>query len=195
MRKSDIKNILDLSNIRDRAFFCIMAQSGLRLDTLSNLKRKHVEPEFSKGIIPCKVDVPEDIAKGMFRSYFSFMAEEAVRYLKIYFIIRKSVDAEDYLFTLQGTNQQLNTKSMSGIFSRTIEKMKEKGLIDFEQPAYGKPRTLRLHSLNKFFRKYASHAGIEYVNFWIGYKTTDINKDVEFQRQLYATEVMPFLKF
>ena len=68
--KEEIRRILAVSRPRDRAFFCMMAQTGLRPGTLCRLKLKHIEPEFTEGIIPCKIEVPEEIAKGKYHSYF-----------------------------------------------------------------------------------------------------------------------------
>ena len=207
INKEEIVSVLKISRPRDKAFFCMMAQSGLRPDTLRNLKRKHVEPEFSKGIIPCCIEVPEEIAKGEFGAYFSFMGEESVNYLKAYLDTRATIDPEDYLFTSHGTDKRLNTKSISGIFLRAIQKLKEKGLMDFEQKQQGKPRSVRLYNLRKFFRKYGGQAGVEYVNFWMGHKTNYkaphipasdehyfSREDVEFHRQLYKEKAMPHLR-
>ena len=79
--------------------------------------------------------------------------------------------------------------------------------MDFEQKEEGKPRSVRLYNLRKFFRKYAGQAGVEYVNFWMGHKTnyeaphipsSDVHyfsrEDVESQRQLYEEKAMPFLR-
>ena len=205
--KNEIERILGISRPRDQAFYSMMAQSGLRPDTLCSLRKKHIEPEFSKGIIPCKVDVPEEIAKGQYGSYFSFMGEESVKYLKDYFNKRPEIGPEDFLFTSHGKDKPLNPKSISMIFARTIQQLKEKGIIDLKDSQFGKPGELRLYNLRKFFRKEAGHAGVEYVNFWMGHKTdykaphipaSDIHyfpkEDMEFHRQLYIEHAMPHLR-
>jgi integrase len=198
--KEEIVKILELSRPRDKAFFCMMAQTGLRPETLCNLRMKHIEPEFTKGIIPCKIDVPEEITKGQYRAYFTFMGEESTKYLRSYLATRSNIGPEDYVFASHGTDKQLNSKSISGIFKRVIEQLKEKGMMDFEQKQVGKPRTVRLYNLRKFFRKYANQAGFEFVQFWMGHI---VNKgqeesyrpqDVEFHRQLYKEGAMPYLK-
>jgi len=192
---------LELSRPRDKAFFCMMAQTGLRPETLCNLRIKHIEPEFTKGIIPCKIDVPEEITKGQYRAYFTFMAEESTKYLRSYLATRSNIGPEDYVFASHGTDKQLNSKSISGIFKRVIEQLKEKGLMDFEQKQVGKPRTVRLYNLRKFFRKFANQAGFEFVQFWMGHIVKQGQdehyrpKDVEFYRKLYAEKAMPFLRF
>lgn len=198
--KEEIGIILETSDPRDRAFFCMMGQTGLRPDTLCSLRLKHIEPEFSKGIIPCKVDVPQDIAKGEYRSYFTFMGEESVKHLKAYLATRSGVGSEDYLFTSHGVDKRANPKSMSRIFARTIQKLKQKGLMEFEEGPEGKPSEVRLYNLRKFFRKYANQAGFEFVQFWMGHIVKEGQdehyrpQDVEFHRQLYAEKAMPFLR-
>lgn len=204
----EIAEILKVSRPRDRAFYCMMAQSGLRPDTLCKLKLKHVQPlqNIIKGK-SCKIEIPEDISKGAFGAYFTFMGEESVKYLRSYLLKKPNIGPEDYLFTSHGSDKQLNTKSISGIFVRSLENLKESGKIDFEQMQIGKPRNVRLYNLRKFFRKQAGQAGIEYVNFWMGHKTdykaphipaSDMHyfdtKDVEFQRQLYEEKAMPHLR-
>ena len=205
--KNEVLNILEVSKPRDRAFFCMMAQSGLRPHILCSLRKKHVEPEFEKGTIPCKVEVPEEIAKGEFGAFFSFMGEESVKYLKAYLATRPSIGSEDYLFTAHGLDKKASPKSLTRIFARTIDKLKKKGIMDFQDRQYRKPSEVRLYNLRKYFRNQARQAGVEYVNFWMGHKTNYkaphipssdehyfSREDVEFQRQLYAEKAMPFLR-
>jgi glutaredoxin len=105
------------------------------------------------------------------------------------------------VFASHGTDKQLNSKSISGIFKRVIEQLKEKGLMDFEQKQVGKPRTVRLYNLRKFFRKFANQAGFEFVQFWMGHivkagqEENYRPQDPEFHRKLYAEKAMPFLRF
>ena len=198
--KLEIVNLLQVSKPREKAFFCMMAQTGLRPITLCNLKLKHIEPDFSEGVIPCKVDVPEEIAKGEYHSYFTFMGKESIKHLEAYLVTRPNVGLEDYLFTAYGTDNKANPKSFSNLFARSIEALKEKGIMNFEQKKEGRPRTVRLYNLRKFFRKYANQAGFEFVQFWMGHIVkagVDDHyrpKDVEFHRELYAEKAMPHLR-
>jgi len=198
--REEVQQILAISRPRDRAFYCMITQSGLRPITLCNLKLKHIEPEFSKGIIPCKIEVPQEIAKGEYQSYFTFMGKESVKYLKAYLSTRPNVGLDDYLFTSHGANNPITPNTYSVIFRITIEKLKEKGIMNYEQKQEGKPRTVRLYNLRKFFRKYANQAGFEFVQFWMGHIVKEGQdehyrpKDVEFHRQLYAEKAMPYLR-
>jgi site-specific recombinase XerC len=196
----EVKLILDASRPRERAFYAILAQSGLRPFTICNLRFKHIKEDLISNRIPCKIDVPIEIAKGQYRGYFTFISHEAAQYSKAYLHTRGKIEDNDFLFAKQGTKQQANPKSFSSLFSRTVQKLQEKGLIEVEQKERDKPRDVRLYSLRKFFRKHANQAGFELVQFWMGhivnagqeehYRPTD----VEFHRKLYAEKAMPFLR-
>jgi integrase len=195
--KEEIQNILKVSDPRDKAFYTMMAQSGLRPETLCNLRLKHIEPEFSQGVIPCKIDVPQELAKGEYGSYFTFMGEESVSFLKAYFSTRPGITKDDYLFTNHGTRDQANPKSFSRIFARTIQKLREKGILDYELRA-DKPSELRLYNLRKYFKKHAGQMGSEESEFLMGHKqgVKDhyLPKDPEHYRQLYKEKAMPNLR-
>jgi len=152
----EVKLILGASRPRERAFFATLAQSGLRPFTICNLRLKHVKEDLIIDHIPCKMDVSVEIAKGKYRGYFTFVGLEAVEYLKAYLHTRRRITDDDFLFVKQGTKQQANPKSFSGLFSRILRKLEEKGLIEVEQKERDKPRDVRLYSLRKFFRKHAN---------------------------------------
>lgn len=198
--KEEVKKILSVSRPRDKAFFCLMAQTGLRPETLCKLRLKHLQPDMEMGTVPMKIDVPQKIAKGEYRSYFTFAAEESVKYLRAYLATRPNISSSDLVFTAYGSAKPASRQSLSGIFRMTIERLKKKGLIDFEQEEEGKPRTIRLYSLRKFFRKYAHQAGFEFVQFWMGHVVQAGQeehyrpKDVEFHRKIYKEKAMPFLR-
>lgn len=200
IKKDEIIAVLNASRPRDRAFFCMMAQTGLRPITLTKLKYKHIQKEFESGILPCKIDIPKEIAKGQYRSYFTFMGEESIKFLKSYLATR-IVQPESYLFTSHGVEKRLHPKSIARIFRGTIDRLKKKGLIDFKDRQFNKPGEVRLYNLRKFFRKYANQAGFEFVQFWMGHIVKEGDeehyrpKDVEFHRKLYSEKAMPFLRF
>jgi len=196
----EVKLILNASRPRERAFYAILAQSGLRPFTICSLKFKHIKEDLIANRVPCKIDVPQEIAKGKYRGYFTFITHEAVEYLKAYLNTRRRITDDDFLFVKQGSKQQANPKSISALFSRTLQKLEEKGLIEVEQKKRDKPRDVRLYSLRKFFRKHANQAGFEFVQFWMGHivKTGQEEHyrptDVEHHRKLYAENAMPFLR-
>jgi len=196
----EIKLILNASRPREKAFFTLMAQSGLRPDTICRLKYEHIKEDFINNHMPCKIEVPQEITKGKYRNYFTFIGEEAVKYLQSYLNTRPHMTDEDYLFLKQGTKQKTSPKSLSNQFARTVQKLQRKGLIEVKQKQKKKPRNVRLYSLRKWFRKHANQAGFEYAQFWMGHivKTGQEEHyrptDVEHHRKLYAEKAMPFLR-
>ncbi len=186
IERQEIAQIMNISKPRDRAFYAVMAQSGLRPITLCNLKVKHLEP-LDK--IPCKITVPQEIAKGKYGSYFTFIGAEAAEQLKRYFATRGRTQREDPIFTDYAARKPLNSKSIAGIFSRAIEQLKAKGMLDFEQKAPGKPRSLRLYVLRRWFRRAAGNAGQDYARFWMGHTlgvdSHYFSRDAEHHRKIY----------
>lgn len=198
--KEEIAEVLRIARPRDRAFFAVMAQSGLRPHTLCQLRIKHLQPDFSKERIPCKIEVPEELAKGKYKPHFTFIAEEALTHLRDYLKTRPNITRESYLFTQYGKKTPITYSNASHRFRLALLKLKEKGIVDFEQKEAGKPSQLRLYNLRKWFRKQAHQAGFELVQFWMGHTVVagvDEHyrpRDPEFHRKLYAEKAMPFLR-
>jgi integrase len=196
----EIKLILDASRPRERAFFAIMAQSGLRPNTICNLRYENIKEDFENNLIPCKIEIPQEIAKGKYHTYFTFIGEESIKYLRAYLIVRRKIRDEDYLFLSDDEQKMLNPKSISKFFAQTVQKLHEKDLMNLKQKKETKPHDIRLYNLRKFFRKYANQAGFEFVQFWMGH-TVNAGQDEhyrptdkEFHRKLYAEKAMPHLR-
>jgi integrase len=198
IEREEIEKILEVSDPRDRAFFCMMAQSGLRPDILSKLRLKHIEPDFSKGVIPCKITVPEELTKGKYSSYFTFMAEESVDYLQTYLHTRLGINPDSLIFTNHGTENPVNTKSISRIFAKQIQTLRKKGILNYDLRK-GKPSELRLYNLRKYFKKHSGQMGSEESEFLMGHtqgvRDHYLAQDPEHYRKLYAEKAMPFLRF
>jgi integrase len=201
VEKEEIEMIINASPPRERAFYAVMAQSGLRPNTIVQLRLKHLEPDFSVGRIPYKIEVPKEITKGKYSSYYSFIGPEAIKHLRNYLNVRGTLTPESLLFTEYGSNDKpASTFSLSKCYAKTIRKLKAKGVLKFEQKAYNKPAELRLYSLRKYFRKMAGAMGFEYVQFMMGHIVKagcDENyrpRDPEFYRKLYEEKAMPFLR-
>lgn len=193
--KEEIQVILRASLPRDRAFYAVMAQSGIRPDTLCHLKLKHIEQSEE---LPWKITVPQKDAKGKFGAHFTFIGEDAVRHLKAYWAMRRNLTPESYVFSQLAAEKPVKRALMSMQFSRTVRHLKDTGHLQFEIKEKGKPAEIRLYSLRKFFRKMAGNAGIDYVEFWMGHRQGVIDhyisREPEHHRQLYKEKAMPFLR-
>jgi hypothetical protein len=70
-----------VSKIREKAFFAVMAQSGLRPHTIRQLRLKNFEP-LDK--LPCKIEVPKEMTKGKFGSYVTIVGPDAIKHQAIF---------------------------------------------------------------------------------------------------------------
>jgi len=194
--KEEIIQIMSLAKIREKAFFVVMVQSGLRPHTIVQLRLKNLE-SFDK--IPCKIDVPKEITKGKYGSYVTFLGLEAIKYLKQYFATRTNLGPGSLLFCAHDDPAKpVSVKDMSRAFRLAARKLEQSGAIDFEIRK-GKPSELRFYTLRKFFRKQAHQMGFENVNYLMGHvvRGSDANykpQDPEFYRKLYEDKAMPFLR-
>jgi len=186
---------------RDRAFFCVMAQSGLRPNELCNLKAKNIEHllDFDVKKKSYIIWIPQLIAKGKYKEFFTFIPHESMVYLRSYLKTRKNVNEESHVFAMLNNDlKPAATASMTHLFRRVVDKLKQSGEIEFERRV-GKPSQVRLYNLRKFFRKFASQAGSDFVNFWMGHVSgVDLghyfSRDVEMHRQVYEEKAIPFLR-
>jgi hypothetical protein len=197
--RKEIADILNTSLVRDRAFYSVVAQSGIRPISLCELKIKNIEYDrMLRGESPVRIEVPLELAKGKYDHYFSFISSEAIQFLSDYLKTRK-ITNESYLFVKLGTqNEPMKTAAFSAQFNRTVRKLREKGVLDFEVRD-NKPSELRLYSLRKFFEKYTYQCGEEFSEFWMGHKGKGVRdnyraRDVEHHRRLYAEKAAPFLR-
>jgi site-specific recombinase XerD len=194
--KEEIVQIMSISKIREKAFFVIMAQSGLRPHTMKQLKLKNLESFDS---LPCKIEVPQEITKGKFGSHVTFIGSDAIKYLKQYLATRTNLTPNSLLFCSHtDSTKMVNVKDVSRAFRMAARKLEESGAMNFEIRK-GKPSELRLYILRKFFRKYANQMGFEHVNYMMGHTTRGSDssytpKDSEWYRDLYKEKAMPFLR-
>ena len=194
--REEISQILAVSKPRERAFFAVMAQSGLRPYTMAKLRMKNLE-DLDK--IPCMITVPREIAKGKYGSYVTFMGADGAKHLKQYLVTRTALGPESYVFCAHDDpNKPVNTKDMSRAFKIAAHRLEQTGAMKFEVRK-GKPSEIRFYTLRKFFRKQAALMGFENVQYLMGHtvKGSDNNykpQDPEFYRKIYEEKAMPNLR-
>jgi integrase len=201
--KPEIQAVLAASKPRERAFFSFMVQSGLRPETVCMLQFKDLEP-FDK--TPCKVTVKKEKSKGHYADYFTFIAEDAVKYLQDYLSTRIKKTPEDFLFTNLNETGHLHRSHPSRYFQETASKLRTAGKVQYETKVQGKPSELRLYNLRKYFRKMAYQSGGDFCNFWMGHALPQASdkayfprdglslETVEIHRKVYAEKAMPNLR-
>jgi len=174
----------------------MMAESGLRPDTICRLKFKNVKEDFATKRIPMKIDVPATILKDRVGHRFSFIGEDSFNALHEYLTTRLPLNDNDYLFTKEkrGRNEPVTPSSLSTIFGTLVMKLKLDTSTEFR-----KPKPLRLYCLRKYFRNNIRVQDTSYREFWMGhsYGTDEhyLTRDVETHREVYAEAYPSFRIF
>lgn len=194
----EVNLIIDAApSFRDRVYYTMMAQSGLRPVTLCQLKYKYVKEDLEANRIPCLIRIPKELAKGKYRDYFTFVGAESVEALKQYLKTRPPMSDEDYLFTVQRANKRttephLTEIAISAKFNLLVRKLKLLPNEQYEkgQERYDKPKELRLYSLRKWFRN-TVRAPEKFTQFWMGHTLSNddehyFTQDAEKHREEYT---------
>jgi len=150
--KEEIKRILEHSNLRDRTFYLMALETGLRPNTLVQLQYKHIKEDFEKDIIPMAINVPAMIVKDKVGDRISFIGEDGFKSLKEYLSPRLPLKDNDYLFA---PLKPLRTKDTPYLKRNTFTNQFSKQVIRLgieKQREKLKPKKISLYSLRKYFR-------------------------------------------
>ena len=186
--KEEIRKILEHASLRDKCFFLMMVESGLRPATLLQLKYKHIKEDYEAGRIPMKINLPSSILKDRVGDRFTFIGEDGYKVLKEYLSLRKHIDDEDLIFQPErkdkDRNEVLSTAAMSKKFGELVLK------LGLDKPTVkGKPKHLRLYCLRKYFFNNMK-CDSTFRNFWFGHRSVDdhyISRlDIERHREEYS---------
>jgi len=211
IEKEEIEKIIEEAQPREKAYYALMVQSGLRPQTISELAIGDLEGLLDENTpIPCLIKVPQDKTKGQYSEYFTFTSKESIVYIKEYLKRERNqpLTLEDYLFTMKHGKSPVRPDVINHTFKRTVEKLKTQNILNFKTIKKDMPNEkrksvsrneLRLYNLRKYFRNNA-HVGWDYVNFWMGHiaklgsdKHYFSQTNIEQHRQRYKEKAMPHL--
>ncbi len=217
INREEIAEIIKIADFREKAFYSLIAQAGLRPETLCKLRisdfEKLLDPNTPN---PCLITVRQEATKGAYQGYFTFAPEESIKHLKNYLEKRKNPLTKDsWLFCMvDDESKPVSPGIFSHTFRRVVMNLQKNHVLSFETKTKNldvktkggellrkqvSRNELRLYNLRKFFRKYAGQAGSDYVNFWMGHTAklgVDIHyfsRDVEYHRKIFVEKAMPFL--
>jgi hypothetical protein len=178
--KNLINKITHLAPIREKAFFTIMRQSGLKPKTIARLGIMNLE---QSAIIPRKIGIRDELEQNKTNKPPAFIGEEANRYLKQYLATRKDLTEDSLLFaTKNNENKEISTKNVSRAFREILKKI-EKKASKYNQTI--KPN-FSLISLTDFYLANTKDYKKEIDN--------NPHKDDEYYRKLYEEKALPFLE-
>jgi len=186
--KKEIRRIVEHTTLRNKAFFLMMAESGLRPYTLVQLRYKHIKKDFEANTVPMRIELPSELLKDRVEARWTFIGEDAFKVLKAYLKPRLPLQDENLIFLSKRSDTKhdfLLPQTFTNIFGRVALKL---GITETTQK--GKPKPIRLYCLRKFFNNNLRYEGFNtaYREFWMGHKTTQthyINRDPEYHRKEY----------
>ena len=186
LKREEIKRILQHANIRDRTFFLMMLESGLRPNTLVQLRWKHIKEDFSANRVPMKIDLPSELLKDRVEPRWTFIGTDAFRSLKEYLKPRMPLHNEDSIFLAERKDSRVPHVSPEA-FSQKFSKIALKLRIA-EREERSKPKKIRLYCLRKYFMNNI-RCDTAYREWWMGHRTTQthyVSRDVERHREEYT---------
>lgn len=186
--KKEIRRIVEHTTLRNKAFFLMMAESGLRPYTLVQLRYKHIRKDFEANTVPMRIELPSELLKDRVEARWTFIGEDGFRVLKAYLKPRLPLQDENLIFLSKRSDTKhdfLLPQTFTNIFGRVALKLR---ITEMTQK--GKPKPIRLYCLRKFFNNNLRYEGFNtaYREFWMGHKTTQthyISRDPEYHRKEY----------
>ena len=186
LKREEIRRVLENAHIRDRTFFLMMVESGLRPNTLVQLRYKHIKRDFETDTVPMMIELPSELLKDRVEARWTFIGEDAFRTLKEYLKPQIPLQNEDLIFQPERNDAKhpyLRPQTFSNKFRKIALKL---GISEDEEK--GKPRQIRLYGLRKYFMNNI-RCDTAFREFWMAHKTTQthyVSRDVERHREEYA---------
>jgi integrase len=198
-RPEEIQRMLAAGDLRDRVIVSCLALGGFREGTLAGLRYYHVREGLERGEVPLHVHVEAEITKGKYADYDTFLGAEAVDALRLYLDQRRQGSICEKTPPEEIVD---NSPLIRDKWSSLAKPVTSKRIGDAVRELYMKAglvkrgerqaRSLRAHSLRKFFRTQLAALGMtsDYIDYMMGHKISTYNdvkmKGVDFLRGKYA---------
>lgn len=167
IQKEEIKRILDHATLRDRCFFLMMLESGLRPQTLVMLRYRNIKKDFEAFKKSMLISVESELLKDRVSARYTFIGEDGYRVLKEYLASRKMQD-DDVIFTGVHPQQQKSEFLSPSLFSTQFgDIVKKLGLSEKKNGRFR--RELNLYTLRKYFRNNMKVSDPAFRDWWMGH--------------------------
>ncbi|NIO37144.1 tyrosine-type recombinase/integrase [Candidatus Bathyarchaeota archaeon] len=190
LKRDEIQLILaNTASLRDKLFFLMMAESGLRPYTLVQLRYEHVKEDFEANKLPMKIELPSELLKERVSARWTFIGDDSFKILKTYLKPKLPLKAKDQIFNPQRKGRMkgsfLDPVTFTNKFSRIVLKL---GITEHRG---GKPKKIRLYCLRKWFNNNCRYEGFDtsFKEYWMGHNTTQtahISRDLERHKDEYS---------
>lgn len=171
----ELVRVLDVGDLREKTIVALLALGGFREGTLSKLRYRHVKEDLENNKSPIHIHIEENITKGRYGDYDTFIGNEAEQYLKLYLNQRRAGTRRLQPETLTDDSPLIRDKSNKPAkplapkqISHLVHQLYVRaGLTRHRDGHYD----LRTHSLRKYFKTQMIVLGCqsEYVDYFMGH--------------------------
>lgn len=196
----ELAKLMEMADLRAKVIISMLALGGFREHTLAKLKYRHIKRDWEAGITPLHIHVENEITKGKYADYDTFIGREAVEYLKLYLDHRRrgshtgkippeTIDDESPLIRHETQFRAIPPKT---IYDVVYDLYARAGFITKGNKHNIQRHKFRAHSLRKYFRTHMTAAGVpaDYTEYMMGHVISTYNtvktKGVDFLRKIYA---------
>jgi integrase len=180
LKRETIQLIISRSTTRNRAIWLMLAESGLRPYTVTQIRWWWIKEDFLAGKVPMLIRVPQEFVKDNVGDRWSFIGSDGYDALREYLKPRLPLRDDDYVFVREppkpkkkrsrryvpGTIMEhredplklpgipFSSGNISATFSNTVR------ALNLDSGVFGKPGKVRLYCLKDWFR---NHCRADYV--------------------------------
>lgn len=187
IKKDEIRLILNRASTRDKVIFLMLAESGMRPETICSLKYWQLKEDFEAKRVPMRILMPASELKDAVGDRWTFIGEDGFTILSEYLATRSPLGDDDNVFLPERQCKDesgFDAVSVSAKFGKIV-----RSLNIAQSFGRGKPSKIRLYSLRKYFRN-NMNVDYGYREFWMAHTIYSdahyISRDVEQHRKLYS---------
>lgn len=183
----ELTRVLEIASPREKVVITMMALGGFREGTLSMLTYAHVKEGLEKGRPIIHIHVPQELTKGKYHDYDTFVGAEAIEFLRLYMEQRRRGSPDGRLPPEELTDKSPLIRDETVHLPNAITPKQIRRIVHnlfvragLDKKSGGRMYEVRVHSLRKFFKTGMIHAGVQsdYVEYFMGH-TVDTYHDIQ----------------
>jgi integrase len=215
LKRKTLQLIISRSTVRNRAIWLMLAESGLRPYTVTQIRWWWIKEDYLAGRVPMMIRVPQQFVKDNVGDRWSFIGSDGYDALREYLEPRLPLQDDDYVFVREPPKPKkkrarryvpgsimehredplklpgipFTSGNLSATFSNTVRS------LNLDSGVFGKPGKVRLYCLKDWFRNHCK-ADYGYLMFWMCRSSpvdSHYNRDEEEHRKEYR-EAYPELR-
>lgn len=215
LKRKELQLIISRSTVRNRAIWLMLAESGLRPHTVTQIRWWWIKDDYLAERVPMMIRIPQAFVKDNVGDRWSWIGSDGYDALREYLAPRLPLEDDDYVFVREPpkTKKKRSRRYVpgtlmehredppklpelpftSGNLSATFNNMMKS--LNLDSGIFGKPGLVRLYCLKDWFRNHCK-ADYGYLMFWMCRSSpvdSHYNRDPEEHRKAYR-EAYPGLR-